>query len=161
MVDRTSATSDEGRLARTLYQNGQRLRDNNDPLDEAEAFSDMADLLIPRMEALGRSDKKALKRIGDLLAQVEKVGIQINVEKAQLAENLGAERRKKLQKVLDRDLKRQAELEALLGKLSESDRQAIRNALEASKPPHANARKPTTQQGGGLVPGPVSPKGSR
>lgn len=116
-VRTASLNAEDRQLATLLLEQGSWLAKNNDPVDEAEHFSELADQFVARLDrAADANDARALQRLGrnyDRLAQrgvnarLQRLAAVASVNKPELARKL--ERLARLQAERERRLERLAE----------------------------------------------------
>lgn len=144
---KNSRLSEEDRqLATALLRNGKWLTANADPLEQAERFSDIADVLVDRMDRAARArDARALQKLGRHYGQVMQVGIGPSLDKATA---YIAPPQARLERLATRNAGHQKKLQAVLDVSPRASQKDIHKALEASKKqqfPKAGKKAPTTR----------------
>lgn len=145
-VGQAPLTEADRKSADELMQTGALLADTQDPLAEADHFSQMADLLVTQMDGPARASPQAMDRLGQTYFLVVDKGIRRNLERAEAAAGFDSpERQKRVDKIIQHSLQLQARLEAFLEKHPAAARPQLRKALELHKR-HIKARKWQQQQ---------------
>ena len=114
---------EEKQLAGKLLDTAAWLTENDDPLDEADRFSELADDMVERLQAAPNADAGQLaKRYTDMA----KTGINANMERLP---QVPADRALKLEKLIQHEQKRAEQLSATLKHAPAAARPELRNAL--------------------------------
>jgi hypothetical protein len=114
---------EEKQLAGKLLDTAAWLTENDDPLDEADRFSELADEMVERLQAAPNADAGQLaKRYTDMA----KTGINANLERLP---KVPADRALKLEKLIQHEQKRAEQLSATLKQAPAAARPELRNAL--------------------------------
>jgi hypothetical protein len=133
-VNDASLSDDDRELASTLLQHGTWLSVNNDPLDRAEKFSDLADLILLRMHrAAMNNDLKALQRLSQRYDLVVRAGIGGNLARMGANGSVSPENKKKLERIAKRNAEQERKLELMADRASKALQRELRQALETSK----------------------------
>lgn len=145
-VVKTTRMSEEDRqLAMALLRNGQWLTGNADPLEQAERFSDIADVLVDRMDRAARAkDGRMLQKLGRHYGRVMQVGIGPSLEKA---DAFIAPPHARLERLANRNAGHQKKLQAVLDASPRGSEKEVRKALEASRRQKGQGKKPPATQG--------------
>lgn len=126
-VFRSRLPVEERALADLLLANGSWLVANDDPLDEAERFSNVADRLVKRIEsAVRRNEHDAADQYALLQSRVVKRGVSIKLVRLEGPAAQNVELKRRLEKVLLGDFHRQKQLDELLERTPDLKRKAIR-----------------------------------
>jgi hypothetical protein len=114
---------EEKQLADKLLDTAAWLTENDDPLDEADRFSDLADEMVERLQAAPKADASHLaKRYTDMA----RTGINANMERLP---KVPADRALKLEKLIQHEQMRAEQLSAAMKHASAAARPELRNAL--------------------------------
>jgi hypothetical protein len=133
-VNDASLSDDDRELASTLLKHGTWLSVNNDPLDRAEKFSDLADLILLRMHrAAMNNDLKALQRLSQRYNLVVRAGIGGNLARMPATGAVSPENKKKLERIARRNAEQERKLEIMADRASKALQRELRQALETSK----------------------------
>jgi hypothetical protein len=138
-VQRASLNDEDRRLATTLLEHGAWLSKNADPVERAERYCDLSDLVVARMgSAAAASDAGAVQRLGARYGKLQK-GLGLHLDSIHAVADVGVN-----QKRLERIAKRSAEQEQRLQMLAERAEQratqkALKRALEQSRRPAKRA----------------------
>jgi hypothetical protein len=151
-LETTTLPPDERELAGHLLETGRWLATNNDPLAEAEHFSQMADRLVARLgNATRRGENDWSRRLARLQNLVAERGVSANLERAQGSGSLDFEHRHRLEKLILSDANRMEALVDLLKQSPDATRKEIRKALGPTpRQPRSKAARLTS-------PGPIEP----
>lgn len=127
-------SDDDRELASTLLQHGTWLSVNNDPLDRAEKFSDLSDLILLRMHrAAMNNDLKAMQRLSQRYDLVVRAGIGGNLARVSANGAVSPENKKKLERIAKRNAEQERKLELMAERASKALQRELRQALETSK----------------------------
>lgn len=125
---------DERELADKLLHSGASLADHVDPLDDAEHVSEVASLLLHRMQvASARGNLNALRRYSQNYALVSSAGAYEKLARAKRSAGPTTQRAVKLdrlERLLRQDAEMRERLEHLLEQSPAASRQEIRRALQ-------------------------------
>jgi hypothetical protein len=136
MARECTLAPDAHELADCLLQNSAHLTRQNDPLQEAEGFADVATVLVRHIRtATARSDARSVQQLTHYYSRVAQCGINANVGKIKPGA-CTVERNRQLQKLQRRHIELRDQLKALLAKSPEASSKEIRRALDASAPRH-------------------------
>jgi hypothetical protein len=145
-ADQAPLTEDDRHAADDLMQTGALLADSQDPLAEADHFSQMADLLVSKMDTTARKSPKALDRLGQTYFLVVDKGICRNLERAEAQGVDTPERQKRMERIIQRNIQLQERLEKFLLKHpNAANHPHLRKALELHRR-QARMRKGQQQQ---------------
>jgi len=132
--------ADEQALAQKLASAGSVLKTNDDPLTEAESFTDIADLLLQRMNgATLRGDTKLVRRLSRNYALISAHGLNSRLAGAQKLHGLSLERQRHLKDLLGRNVQLQERLTDILEKSPAASQREILRELGLTKMPHKHA----------------------
>jgi hypothetical protein len=140
-VDQNDLPAAEQELARKLMDTGNSLAQSSDPLEDAERFGDVADLLLHRMQAASKkNDVQAVRRYSRNYALVSGVGLSEKIAKARKA-NANAPKPGqgpaagflKLEKAVQKDAELRARLEKILSESPDATVAEIRKELQAAR----------------------------
>jgi hypothetical protein len=129
---RAPFTAADRKQADVLIKNGAFLADNQDPLAEADHFSDVAELLITKMDAESNSSSQAMDKLSQTYLSVVDKGIHKNLDRAEVAGVQTPAARKQIEKLGQRNMMLQMKVEALLDKDPVAQPQ-LRKALDLHK----------------------------
>jgi hypothetical protein len=118
--------------ADALIQNGAFLADNQDPLAEADHFSDVAELLITKMDAESSASSEAMEKLSRTYLSVVDKGIHKNLDRAEVAGVQTPATQHQIEKLGQRNMMLQSKVEALLDKTPDPQPQ-LRKALDLHK----------------------------
>ncbi len=128
------APQDQRELAQTIASEGQWLATNDDPLAEADHFTSLANVLLDRMDSAVEGNRPQL--LGELsrsYCMLVERGIGPRVKRLMADQKLDAQRRNRLNKIMDDNGKHQPRLERMLKQVPRQSRVEIRRALEVHK----------------------------
>jgi hypothetical protein len=125
-------------LAEKLLQTGASLSQSVDPLDDAEHFADVADLLLDRMKSAAGAGKAAdAERFAHYYSRVTDEGLAKKLSQAHHGGGNGkAARRARLERLNRRNRELEARLDKLLEQSPEPSRKQIRRAIKGGNHPH-------------------------
>jgi hypothetical protein len=127
-------SQDDRELASTLLEHGTWLCVNNDPIDRAEKFSDLSDLILLRMHrAAANNDLQALERLSHRYNQIVRSGVGRNLARLSEKAKASPEIKKKLERIARRNAEQERKLEILNARASKALQKELRQALETSK----------------------------
>jgi hypothetical protein len=122
---------EEQELASLLLDNGSRLAAQDDPIGEAERFSNVADRLVEKLQSAAQGkDQQTVDRYVRLQTQVAKRGVGDRLAKVEESGALNFDAERRLEKVILRDSKRMKQLVDLLEREPDLKRKDIRQELE-------------------------------
>jgi hypothetical protein len=125
---------EEKLLADKLLDTAAWLTENDDPLDEADRFSELADQMVERIQAAPKTDTGQLAK---RYTEMARTGINANLERLPQA----PERSPKLEKLIQHEQKRVEQLAATLKHASVAARPELRNAMAVTgNHPHKKAK---------------------
>jgi hypothetical protein len=140
-------TDDDRVAADDLMQTGALLAESQDPLTEADHFSQMADLLVTKMDTTARKSPKALDRLGQTYFMVVDKGIRQNLERAEAQGVNTPERQKRMERIIQRNIQLQERLEKFLLKHpNAANHPHLRKALELHRRQARGRKGPPPQQ---------------
>lgn len=141
--------ADDRRQADSLIQSGEFLSTNEDPLAEADHFSQIADVLITKMGFIATKAPETLARFSDTYLRVVDDGIHKNLDRAEASGNDTPDTQKQVASIDRRDLLLQLKVEAILEKNPAPSQTQLRKALAIQKQyteHHHSAIKPPKPQ---------------
>ena len=112
----------EQSLANQLLDHGEWLAGNDDPLDAAERFQDLADAVLVLMEETTAQPRESEQYAG-YVSKLNDRGVEANMARAAKHPAPDAAQKAKAQRVAKRQQRHEAKLEALAAKLSETARE--------------------------------------
>ena len=130
---RAHLNADDRRQADTLIRNGEFLSTNEDPLAEADHFSQMADVLITKMASVATKAPETLARFSDTYLRVVDEGIHKNLDRAEAAGTDTAATQKQFATIDRRDSMLQMKVEALLDLNPTPSQPQLKRALAIQK----------------------------
>jgi hypothetical protein len=134
-------SAQERELARSLLENCSRLARTDDPLAEAEGFTDVASVLVRQMgDAAPAGDVKKTKRLGAYYSRVKRRGLDPTLDRASRAP-AHPDRDRALERLLKRDAGLRDQLARVLEESPRATREEIRRALDLP-PPRRRPVKP-------------------
>jgi hypothetical protein len=125
-----SLTSADRKDAEALLQNGAFLADNQDPLAEADHFSDVADLLVTKMDFTADKSPEAMDQLSQAYYSVVNQGIQKNLDRAEASGVNTPATQKQMEKIDQRNTVLMSKVQALLDKSPPASRSPLRKALD-------------------------------
>jgi hypothetical protein len=137
MARECTFSPDAHELADCLLRASASLARQNDPLQEAAVFTDVAAALVHHIRtATAQSDARSVQHLSHCYGRVAQCGINASVGKIKPGACATAECDRQLQKIQHRHTELRDQLKALLAKSPEASSQEIRRALDASAPRH-------------------------
>jgi hypothetical protein len=131
-------------LARKLMDTGASLAQSSDPLDDAEQFADVADVLLDHMTAAANAGKAAdVERLTRYYGRLSDEGFARRLDKVHRAESGTDAHPGRLSRLIRRDEAMLARLDKLPDQAPERTRKQIRKALKRAGHPH---HRPMTRQ---------------
>lgn len=128
-------SAEEQELAGRLLENGARLVCDDDPLTDAEGFTDVAAMLVRHMgAAASKRDARAMQRLSRSYARVIQYGVNAKVERFQSGGPAVPEHDRKLEKLLRRHAELREQLAQILEDAPDASRKEIRRALDLPAP---------------------------
>ena len=124
-----SLSSVDRQNADALLQNGAFLVHNQDPLAEADHFSEVADLLVTKMDATADKSSEAMDQLSQTYFSVINQGIQKNIDRAEASGVNTDVTQKQLEKIDQRNTVLMSKVQALLEKTPPASRPPLRRAL--------------------------------
>jgi hypothetical protein len=113
---------------------GKFLANSADPLADADHFSQVADVLLNRMDHDARKSPKALDQLGQTYYMVVDKGVRRNLARAQAAGAVDSpERQRRIEKIIERNVRLQSKLQALLDQSPDDSKPQLRKALDLTK----------------------------
>ena len=142
-VKSESLTDEDRQLASNLLEHGTWMCVNTDPLDRAEKFSDLAELILLRMHrAAANNNLKALQQLSRRYDLVVQAGIGGNVARMRQNGNLTPENRKKLERIEKRNAEQLQRLEAMADRAPKALQRELKAASEANQRQVRNLKRP-------------------
>jgi len=140
-VDKNDLPPAEQELARKLMDTGNSIANSSDPLEGAEQFGDVADLLLHRMQAASKEgDVQAARRFSRNYALVSGVGLSEKIAKAKKANAVAARPGQgpsagflKLEKAVQKDAELKDRLEKILAESPDATVAEIRKELQSAR----------------------------
>jgi hypothetical protein len=126
-IDSGELRGDDREFAHRLLEGAKLLTVTPDPLAQADHFTRVADLLVTRIDNASRRNPKAVAHLGQAYLNVANRGIHKNLDLAAAAE-LTPEQRRRLEKIVQRNLVIQAKLQQVLR--DNPDQAQVRKQLE-------------------------------
>jgi hypothetical protein len=127
----------EQNLANQLLDHGEWLARNDDPLDAAERFQDLADAVLVLMEETTAEPRES-EQYAVYVSKLNDRGVEANMARAARHPAPDAARQAKTQRVAKKQQRHEAKLEALAAKLPEAAREKAlarkKNAKSAKSP---------------------------
>lgn len=131
---KTPLSSADRELAETLLENGAWMTRNDDPMAEAERFSDIADKLLVHMDAATTAkDQKRMAKLAAACQQLTDAGIESNLKRAASAGPAEGENLKKLERMAIRQANRDLAIAAIIERSPDATPREIRRELKALK----------------------------
>lgn len=113
-------------LAQKLVVNGSAMARSNDPLADAEQFTDIADLLLQRMQtAMAAGDTRLAKRLSLNYALISSQGLHPRLARAKRMGSTTLERKLHLERIIGRSAELQERLAQILEKTPDASRSEI------------------------------------
>jgi hypothetical protein len=129
-VQNARLSDEDRRLATNLLEHGSFLSHSNDPVERAERFCDLSDLLVARMgSAAAAGDEMAVQRFGGHYGRVQK-GLGANLQRLKALAVVNPEANKQRIERLERLAKRQQDAENRLRKLAEKSPARAKRVLQ-------------------------------
>ncbi len=149
---------DDRRIADDLLLSGKFLAGSQDPLADADHFSKLADVLVEQMDRKSGKSPKALNQLGQTYYMVVDKGVHRNLARAQAAGLDSPERQKRLEKIIERNVRLQAKLQNLLDQSPGDSKPQLRKALDVTKkaPRARKAPNAATNPSSNPIAGPAS-----
>jgi hypothetical protein len=136
---------EDQQLAVALLESGTWLASNDDPLAEVDRFNDLADQLLAQIDqATGKKDAWRIRKLARLYRQVAERGIQANLQRAEASGPKTTQKQRRLERLLQRDIKRAETLADLLQRVPKASRKEVRLALDQQRKT-ARPKKPNKQ----------------
>jgi hypothetical protein len=128
-VRQASLDSEDRQLAMSLLEHGAWLVKHDDPVDEAERFSELADQLIVRLDrAAAANDQQAMQRLGRDCERLIQRGVHARLQKIRNQHLPPSDMAKRL----DRLAKRQSERERRIANMAQNHPNAALKRLRKS-----------------------------
>ena len=128
---KTKLATPDRELAETLLENGVWLTSHDDPVSEADRFTDIADRLVDRLDAAtAAEDEKRAVRLADSYLRVTELGVDANLDRALASGALNAERKQNVERTRRRAARCAQRLTEILERHPEPRRKAIRRAMK-------------------------------
>jgi hypothetical protein len=128
-VRRASLESEDRQLAMSLLEHGAWLVKHNDPVDEAERFSELADQLVVRLDrAAAADDQKAMQRLGRDCERLIQRGVHARLQKIRNQHLPPSDMAKRLERLT----KRQGERERRIANMAQNHPNAALKRLRKS-----------------------------
>lgn len=145
-IQNASLTTEDRQYASALLEHGKWLSTNPDPVDQAERFSDLAELIVNRMNsAAARNDARAVQRLGGNYRRIVQRGIGEKLDRMGANASISTEGKAKLAKIARRAADHERRLQMLAEKASsQASQRELRRALEVSRKQGGKFRRATT-----------------
>ncbi len=128
-VRKASLDSEDRQLAMALLEHGSWLVKHNDPVDEAERFSELADQLIVRLDrAAAANDQQAMQRLGRDCERLIQRGVHARLQKIRNQHLPPSDTAKRLERLT----KRQSERERRIANMAQNHPNAALKRLRKS-----------------------------
>jgi hypothetical protein len=129
-VEKSRLSAEDRALAESLLENGRWLRGNGEPIDAADRFDEVADQLLSQLQlAARRNDGKKAEKLARQYGRVAERGIDAKLARVQAVEG---EKKKKLDKIMERNARRLQELEQLHELMPGASKKELKKILEQS-----------------------------
>ena len=122
-------TSDDRKRAGELIEKGAFLKDNEDPLAEADHFSGVADLLVKKMDLTADASPETMDKLSHTYLSVVDNGIEKNLDRAQAAAKDNPAGQNKIARIDQRNALLMDRVEALVEKHPTSSPPQLQRAL--------------------------------
>jgi hypothetical protein len=137
-LDKHALDPEDREMAKFLLATSATLAVSDDPIDQAEQFSKIADKLVKKIKAATRhGNQKELDRHARHYSRVAEGGINGNLKKAKMSSNMSGKRRHSYDHIVQGDMERRRALNVLLKEVPKSAakelRRAFRQAEKATK----------------------------
>jgi hypothetical protein len=141
-----SLTTEDRQYASALLEHGRWLSTNPDPVDQAERFSDLSELIVNRMNAAAASnDARAVQRLGGQYRRIVQRGIGEKLDRIGANASISTENSAKLAKIARRAAEHERRLQILAERASsQASQRELRRALDVSKKQGGKLRRGTT-----------------
>jgi hypothetical protein len=131
LMTNSKLSQEDRRLAQTLVDTGAWLTNNDDPMAEAERFSEIADVLLARIDsATVAKDNHRVTKLADAYRRLTEVGVSWNLERVIATGSPDPKRKPKLDHLIAGDARRAKKLEDLLERHPDASWKAIHRALK-------------------------------
>ncbi len=138
MARQDRLSPEEHELADSLLANGARLIRQDDPLAEAEGFTDVEAVLVQNLDAaIAKGDASSMQRLGRYYSRVVQHGINAKVAKANPVGTVSIEGDRRLERILRRHGELRDRVAAMLEKSPDLSSADIRRALDLPPKKHA------------------------
>jgi hypothetical protein len=131
--------ADDRKLAERLLDNGGWLAGHEDPVEELDRFTGVADTLLERIEAAGADPAKA-DRLARQFRKVNERAIGRNVEKVRAAKIADPQKKKLVHRLLKKDAERAEQLMDLIEKSPDLTKKELRQALDLTAKRHRHKK---------------------
>jgi hypothetical protein len=111
-LQQASLSADDRPIADHLLRGGEFLAHNHDPVAQADHFTQVADLLVTRIDRAAHKNSKALRPLGETYLDIMDRGIGRNLDIAAAAAT--PETRHHIERIIQRNLQLQSQLQAIL-----------------------------------------------
>jgi hypothetical protein len=145
-IRNASLTTEDQQYASALLEHGRWLSTNPDPVDEAVRFSELADLIVNRMNtAAASNDARAVRRFGQHYGRIVQRGIGDKLERMGANASISSEAKRKLDKIARHNAENERRLQILAEKSSsQASQREFKRALEVSRKQGGKFRRGTT-----------------
>jgi hypothetical protein len=137
LVVKTHLSPEDRELANSLLETGSWLTRNDDPMAEAERFSELADKVLVRLDSATTGDSQQAVRFAEAYQRLSRIGVSGNIDRISTAGPFDLPHKMRLDTVIAGHTKRAQKLEDLLNHRPESSYKAIHRALKGhTRKPH-------------------------
>lgn len=133
-VQSASLSDEDRKVATTLLENGAWLSRSADPVERAEKFCDLADILVGRMgSAAARNDALAVQRLGPRYGRLQQ-GLVAHLDRLRTAAGtIPPAQTKRLERIAKRTAEAEKRLQVLSERSDRASQKALRRTLEQSR----------------------------
>jgi hypothetical protein len=137
LVVKTHLSPEDRDLANSLLETGSWLTRNDDPMAEAERFSELADKVLVRLDFATTRDSQQAAKFAESYQRLSRIGVSGNIDRIASPGPFDLPRKMRLDSVIAGHSKRAQKLEDLLNQRPESSYKAIHRALKGhTRKPH-------------------------
>jgi len=127
-MGKAKLTTADQQLAQNLYDNGAWLAANEEPLEEAHRFTDVADQILSRMESAATGKDERMTQL--LLVNYERVSARGIDAKLAKVKNPQGDPLKKLERIQAREAKRLERLQQLRDQMPDASKKELKRVIE-------------------------------
>jgi hypothetical protein len=121
---------DQQKLAKKLLENAKWLVSNDDPLEEAERFSELADEVVEQLQET--KDAQKVDRLASTYSRIAQKGINDNLEQIGNLDRLKPQQQAALNKMLGREAQRLEKLNRSLQQTPARAQKSVRQAVSVT-----------------------------